>query len=198
MLPCGSAKPFKSNPALMLIEHFMNITLRLVLDATAFIAGLSPSSLDVETYTTPSVIEELRGRSSHLRYSIAFQMEKLKILHPSQTSLAAVEKASLTLGDKWKLSEADLSILALALELKAQGGEVAIVSDDYSIQNVAGYLGITHNSISATGIRSRIRWALRCTSCRKVLPSNFTGRVCPVCGGEVRRKAISKTSTIHR
>ncbi len=183
---------FKSNWRVWLLDALMNIAKRLVLDTSAFIAGLSPSSLDVETYTTPNIAEELRGHTANLRYSIAFQMEKLKILNPTRISMETVERAASTLGDAWKLSETDLSILALAMELKAQGGGVAIVSDDYSIQNVAEYLGIDHHSISAAGIRSRIQWALRCASCRKVLPPNFTGKVCPICGGEVRRKAIRK------
>ncbi|MEM3737499.1 MAG: NOB1 family endonuclease [Candidatus Bathyarchaeia archaeon] len=166
---------------------------KLVLDTSAFIAGLSPSSLNVETYTTPRVVKELRGISSHLRCSIATQLKKLKILNPAQSSINAVERISSALGDIKSLSKADLSILALAFELKAQDMDVAIVSDDYSVQNIAEYMGIKYQSVSSGGIRFKIRWVLRCADCRRIFPSNFAGAVCPVCGGDVRRKAAYRT-----
>ena len=61
---------------------------------------------------------------------------------PSQEFLNQAKTASNKVGDSFKLSETDIELLALALELKSTGYNPQIVSDDYSIQNVATQLGI--------------------------------------------------------
>ncbi|HEX69286.1 MAG TPA: hypothetical protein ENG10_03210, partial [Candidatus Bathyarchaeota archaeon] len=45
-------------------------------------------------------------------------------------------------GDFKYLSQADIEVLALALQLKNSGENPTVVTDDYSMQNVANKLGI--------------------------------------------------------
>ena len=56
-------------------------------------------------------------------------------------------------GDSHKLSETDLQLLALALELKTEGVAPQIVTDDYSIQNVATQMGIGFLALATFGIK---------------------------------------------
>ncbi|MFH1328096.1 MAG: hypothetical protein ABIH76_04535 [Candidatus Bathyarchaeota archaeon] len=164
----------------------------LILDASAFIMGLDPLSIKSATYTTPKVIEELRGFSIHLRYSTAIQLKKLEVMSPSLRYINEVKRASSTIGDRLKLSETDLSVLALAFNLRSRGYDPIIVSDDYSIQNVATYLDINYSGLSTIGIKSCIKWMIQCSACRKKFSGNFKGKKCPSCDGEVRRRRLTK------
>jgi UPF0271 protein len=164
----------------------------LVLDASAFIMGFDPLSLDAKTYTTPNIIQELVGLSIHLRYTVAIETKKLKVISPSKNYVNIVKEASTLIGDKSKLSDADISVLALAIELLSQGFDPIIISDDYSIQNVAEYLGVKHASMSTLGIKARIQWLIYCPACHENFPPNFLGKICTVCGTQVRRKAFRK------
>ena len=56
------------------------------------------------------------------------------------------------------LSEADKQVLALALELKGSGLTPLIVTDDYSIQNVANKIGVEFTSLMTFGIKFRFKW----------------------------------------
>ena len=54
--------------------------------------------------------------------------------------MVAAKASASKAGDFHKLSEADMQLLSLALQLKAEGYTPKIVTDDYSIQNVAKQL----------------------------------------------------------
>ncbi|MFQ5762002.1 MAG: NOB1 family endonuclease [Candidatus Bathyarchaeia archaeon] len=164
----------------------------LVLDTSAFIMGLDAAYVDSPSYTTPAVVKEIHARSAQLRLTVAMEAGKLTILTPSRQMLKIARSASTQLGDRRSLSEADLSVIALALELKAGEGDVLLVSDDYAVQNVAHHLQISHTGLSTRGITSKIRWVLRCRSCGKLLPSTAQYETCPVCGGPISRKAAER------
>jgi UPF0271 protein len=103
----------------------------------------------------------------------------LSIQEPSKEALMKVRKASQGTGDDARLSEADLTVLALALDT---GG--TILTDDYSIQNLATSMGIPFRTISQKGIQGLFKWNYRCKGCRKVF--SCAQKECPVCGSEVR------------
>jgi len=166
----------------------------LVLDSSAFIMGLDPFYVNLKLFTTPEVVSELSSFWLQLRYSTAVNLKKLVIVSPQKKFLTKVEKASKETGDKPKLSKVDLSVLALALELKVKGYKPTIISDDYSVQNVADYLGIDYAYLSGRGIKRRIRWVWYCPGCGRRFSSTSLEKVCPVCGVEVKRKAYKKTS----
>lgn len=130
-------------------------------------------------WTTPQVVAELRDLASKSRFD-ALREEGLVISEPARTSCARVREAALSSGDQGVLSEADISILALAYEISGE-----IVTDDFAIQNVAAALEITIRPIFQRRAKKRL-WKLVCTGCGRVVQEEYAD--CPVCGSLLRRR----------
>ncbi len=112
---------------------------------------------------------------------------------PRSSSVQEIREASRMVGDMRYLSEADLQVLALALELKREGLHPFIVTDDYSIQNVANQIGANFTSLMTYGIRFRFNWILYCPACYRKYPSDHKLESCEVCGTKLKRKPLKKT-----
>lgn len=112
---------------------------------------------------------------------------------PANSFLQEVTEASRRVGDVRYLSEADLQVLALALELKKADLDPFIVTDDYSIQNVANQIGVNFASLMTYGIRFRFNWLLYCPACHRKYPSDYKFKLCEVCGTQLKRKPLRKT-----
>jgi UPF0271 protein len=161
----------------------------MVLDTSAFIAGFDPFSVSEDQLTVPQVEEEIRSSSiTWLRFKTAVENGKLEVKAPTQEFLNKVKVSANRVGDLFFLSETDMKILALALELKANNYTPQIVSDDYSIQNVAAQMGIKFLSLATFGIRRLLEWIRYCPACHREYPADYNSRTCPVCGTELKRK----------
>ena len=165
----------------------------LVLDSPAFISGVNISSVEIPLFTTPEVINEISSIWLKLKYSTSIQLRVLNIVSPKLSFLKEAEKASIESGDKKKLSKADFSVLAMALELNSTGFKPLILSDDYSIQNVADILNLNYENLAIRKIRSRIKWVWYCPACKKRFSSAEIQNICSVCGTSLKRKASKKT-----
>jgi len=167
----------------------------LVLDASAFIAGFNPLSVAEEQYSVPEVRRELVSDSlPWVRFKTSVDSRRLKVEVPTSQSLKRVKEASKKVGDILFLSDADLQVLALALELKEEGYNAQIVTDDYSIQNVADQLKIEFAPLMTFGIRFRLKWILYCPACHRRYPSDYKLESCEVCGTKLKRKPLKKTA----
>ncbi|MEM3356247.1 MAG: hypothetical protein QW166_00295 [Candidatus Bathyarchaeia archaeon] len=163
------------------------------MDTSAFVAGLDPSSLSEEQYTVPMVKAELiRNSMPWVRLETAMESGKLKMKTPDKPFLDNAKASATSVGDKFFLSETDLQVLALALELKAKGYYPVIASDDYSIQNVANQMGIEFASLATFGIRYRLKWIRYCPACHKQYPADYKSKKCEVCDTELKRKPLRK------
>src|SRR5208283_1895094 len=161
----------------------------IVLDTSAFLAGFDPFSLSEEQVTVPKVEEEIRKNSIILvRFKTALENGKLKVKAPSEESLNKVKASATKVGDSFLLSETDIQLLALALELKATGYTPQIVTDDYSIQNVATQLGMEFLALATFGIKRLLEWIRYCPACHREYPANCSSKECLVCGTELKRK----------
>lgn len=154
-----------------------------VLDATAIRSGMTFAGN--EWFTTPSVINEVslgsQGRNLEILRETA-----IKVMESDDNSMKRVEDAARSTGDFGSLSKTDMEVLALALHLGAK-----IISDDYSVQNVASVLKIPYETDLA-GIREIITWTYRCRGCGKYFEKEQVD--CPICGSEIRRvKKKSRT-----
>jgi UPF0271 protein len=166
----------------------------IVLDTSAFIAGFDPLSFSGEIHSVPSVERELIPNSlPWTRFKTAVESGRLQLKTPSHVFLETVKEASKTVGDALVLSAVDLQVLARALELKHSGSSPLIVTDDYSIQNVANQLGLEFTSLMTFGIRFQHHWIMYCPACYRKYPPNFKGEVCEVCGTKLKRKPLTKT-----
>jgi UPF0271 protein len=166
----------------------------VVLDTCAFIAGFDPFSVDEEQYSVPIVKNELFSNSlAWVRFNTAVERGKLKVRTPSASFLDRIKEASKTVGDVLFLSDVDVQVLALALELKSKGYNPLIVTDDYSIQNVANQIGLKFAPLMTFGIRFRLYWVLYCPACHRKYPSDCKLKFCEVCGTQLKRKPLRKT-----
>jgi UPF0271 protein len=134
--------------------------------------------------TVPMVADELRDlRSRHLLEN-ALENDLLKLREPVEGSVEKIRVLAAEHGFQ-KLSDTDISLLALAFELKESGEEFVLVSDDYSVQNFCKLLEIKFESVIRGKIKKTISFSKRCRGCGKKFPNSFTGANCPDCDSKV-------------
>ncbi len=166
----------------------------IVLDTSAFIAGFDPLTVPEKQYTVPEVKKELiAGSMPWMRFNAAIENRKVMIVKPKDSVFQKILEESKKVGDMRYLSEADLQILALALELKGRGLSPLIITDDYSIQNVANKIDVEFTSLLTFGIKFRFKWILYCPACYHKYPPDYKFNICEVCGTTLKRKPKKKT-----
>ncbi len=156
----------------------------LVLDSAVFLSGRMtsmPSGFD-SVYITELVRNEIsRGRPNMVLQNL---LELgLKVRGPSGIE-GAVEAARST-GDLDLLSETDISIIALAMQL----GNVKVLTDDFRIQNVLKSLNIDFEPAGEIGnrtIQETWEWTFRCKGCGRYFDER-PGQDCPVCGSDIKK-----------
>lgn len=148
--------------------------MKYVLDSSAL---FSMQDLPEGTlYTVSGVISELKKyKDQRLDYWDEF----LEIRDPSDEYVKIIESAAVSSGDDKRLSPVDKTVLALAKET-----ESTILTDDYSIQNLAKILKIPFKGIGMKEIKEVITWTYRCTGCFKIWEENHAD--CPVCGSPLK------------
>ncbi len=161
----------------------------LLLDTSAFMMGYEATDVNAEHYTVLSVHEELReGDLTELRFNNAVRKGRLKVMTPDPEYLSEVRSVTLEMGEAGVLSATDEQLLALGVQLKSESSAPIIVSDDYSVQNVANRLGLGFRSLATPGIRRRFEWVIYCPGCYKIFSAPQPGKVCPMCGTELKRR----------
>jgi UPF0271 protein len=153
------------------------------------LAGFDPFSVGEDQFTVQKVEEEIRGNSMiWLRFKTAIESGKVKVKTPSENFSNLAKESANRVGDSFFLSETDMQVLALALELRAQKCTPSIITDDYSIQNVATKAGIDFVSLATFGISRLFEWVRYCPAChREYLPEDKSTS-CLVCGTRLKRK----------
>jgi UPF0271 protein len=165
----------------------------IVLDTSALVAGFDPFSVGEEQYTAPMVREEIAENSMlWVRFKTAIENGRVRVKTPDTTFLKKVKTFASAVGDAFFLSETDLQVLALALELKTRGYAPLIATDDYSIQNVANQMRIGFAPLATFGIRRRLQWVRYCPACHRKYPANYKSTRCEVCGTTLKRKPLKK------
>lgn len=149
--------------------------MKRVLDASALLTGRQfPGDL----LTVPGVLRELH------RHGITPQLEAIlathvRVVSPGAAASDRVRAAAESTGDAHRLSPTDRELLALALD-----EEATLVSDDYSIQNMARVLGVPYEPVLTPGIKETWRWTYRCTGCGRTWPE--WREESPICGAALR------------
>lgn len=146
-----------------------------VLDASALLTGRQfPGDL----VTVPGVLRELHhhGMTPQLEAILDTQV---RVLSAGPAALKRVAETSEASGDVHRLSPTDCELLALALEVKG-----TLVTDDYSIQNLARILGLAYEPVLTPGIKETWLWTYRCTGCGRTWPEWH--EECPTCGAPLK------------
>ncbi len=133
---------------------------------------------DEDFLCPPGVIDELR-RYNDRRLDLWGDL--LKTSDCTKASIDKVTEAARKSGDHGRLSPVDITVLALALDT-----EGTILSDDYSIQNVAKIMNISFRPVGMKGIKKVEKWNYQCIGCGKWFKENSPE--CPICGSGMRSK----------
>lgn len=156
-----------------------------IIDTSAILSGKPINLVNANMVTTPSVSDELQPGGKDYRTFQFLQEKGLVVQSPSKESIRKIKKSAEETGDKDRLSSADVEILALALDVnKDENKEAVILTDDYSIQNVADTLNIKFQSFSQRGITKKFKWHYRCPGCGKQFKASI--KICPICGTETK------------
>jgi len=177
----------------MIIKNKLKI---YIIDTSAILSGIPINFNDTLMVTTSSIEMELKPGGRDYR-TFQFLREKgLSLLSPSKKSKEKVNSISIKTGDIDRLSNVDIDVLALALDINLNDQKEAIIlSDDYSMQNVADTLNITFENIGQPKITKRFKWGCRCLGCRKKFNENI--KICPICG-TATRNIISNREDIKK
>ena len=105
----------------------------VVADTGALLTG-KILSIPHRSYTTPSVVEEVRDAESRRVVEMALSTGRLEVLEPVREALEEARKAARRAGVLGRLSGTDLEVLALALTLKNESCEVLVATDDDALQ----------------------------------------------------------------
>ncbi len=159
-----------------------------VLDASAFYAGI-PFQSSKKCITTNAVYDEVKHiRRSYSPLEALIDAGNLIIVEPEKVSLNKVIVCAKKTGDYRKLSQADISIIALALQLRK-----TLISDDFAVGNVATFLKIPVKTLAFKGISELRAWVSFCKACTRAYNSDIS--VCTICGSRLRQrfKVVSDT-----
>lgn len=94
------------------------------------------------------------------------------------------EEAATATGDIKGLSFADISVIALAMELE----DATVVTDDFRVQNVLSSVSIAFEPAGEAGkrISNTWEWTFRCRGCGRYFKREQKNDECPICGSNVR------------
>ena len=130
----------------------------VLLDASALIQGFEAA--DEKYFTVPEVVEEVKNRIARIRIETYISSNKLIIRSPKPTFIERLESMTVKMGESIVLSPADKMFLSLALQMNEEGYDVFLITEDYSVQNMAKELGIGYRSLATPGIKRRISWTI--------------------------------------
>ncbi len=151
--------------------------MKYVLDASAFFSGID-FSLDNELLTSPKILDELKH--GKLNKKVQYLLDcGLKVILPNIDSILIIKNTAIKTGDINRISEADLEVLSLTLELDA-----TLLTDDYSLQNLASILKIKYRPVVQDGITKEIKWTYRCRGCGRYFKEKYND--CPICVSEIK------------
>jgi len=165
-----------------------------ILDTSAFLSGKPLNFNDVQLITTINIEKEIKPGGRDYQNYIYLKEKCLIFKTPSKDSLKKIKETLEKTGDIDRLSIFDIEILAIALDENNQKNvEVVLLTDDYSIQNVAIYNKIKFKSLNQDGITKKFKWISRCRGCGKKFKDNIS--ICPICGSDTK-KIVIKTEEI--
>ncbi len=159
-----------------------------IIDTSAILSGKVLDFTDASMVTTFNISSEVKPGGKDYQNFLYLKDKGLQFRIPSDESIQKVENNSKKTGDKGRLSKVDIEILALALDVKQKNENVVVLSDDYSIQNLASELKIKFESISQKGITKKLKWGVKCSGCGKKFKEDIN--VCPICGSHTKKIVI--------
>jgi len=160
------------------LEHAM----WYVLDTSLLLAGMEPPA-GARWATTPEAAAEVSPGGRDARRFEDWKSLGLQIRSAAGAATEQVDRSAMHAGNLGRLSEADRSLLALALELKA-----TLLTDDKTMQDIALRLDIPTRGALAAGVSETLDWAPRCQGCGRWYEEMPKREECIICGSSVHLK----------
>lgn len=168
----------------------------LIFDTNIFFTGIDFNVFKENIYTTPKIIEEIdvrkyynKNRNILTKIQVAIENRKLILKEPNEKFIKIVREKSKITGDLNSLSEADMHLIALTLELStSQNNDIILYSNDYSIQNLCSELKLKFAPLYKKGIKKRILFEIYCPHCKNIYQAEDLHEECIVCGSKLRRR----------
>ena len=164
-----------------------------ILDSSAFFAGFNPNLFNGLVVITDEIFNEIKNSIQKEILEVAILSKKLLIKSPTKKSLITIENIAKRLGEHERLSNADKSLLALALDEREKYGnecKVKVYTNDFSMMNILKKLKIPFEPIGQRKIKKILQWKKFCPSCKKLYSSSYTEDVCPVCGTKLKKISV--------
>ena len=160
---------------------------RFILDSAAILNNFS-FHFDFETHylMTPEIVVEMKDLRSRMLIEQGFKDKLLGIVPASEKSSAQVRERAKELGLLKRLSLADISAIALAMDLKGKG--YLVLTDDYTVQNLLEEFRLPYCGVLMEGIRSKIKYEKECSNCAKKFGIDTKRKKCDVCGEQIVAK----------
>ena len=155
---------------------------RYVLDTSLLLGGQEPPR-DGAWWTTPEAAAEVTPGGKDARRYEGWLAVGLQVRAGGPEARVRVEDVARAAGTLSRLSVADLSLLALALDA---GGETLLLTDDHTMLDVAARLGVATRTINTKGIAATLDFRPRCTGCGRWFDAPQKKDECPVCGSPVK------------
>ncbi len=133
--------------------------------------------------TTDAVVSEMRDLISRNFIQAAIAQKSLSIRNPESAALREISLRSRELG--LRLSDADKSILALALELRSKKRSFTLITDDKSVQNLASALNFRFVDVLHGRISETLKFSKSCPVCGREYSSYV--EECEDCGARLQR-----------
>ena len=166
------------------------------MDSTAFYSGIfqiDGSAL----YSTPKVLDEIKKISRTMsHFENALELAEIKTIEPSIESVKRTIMEAKRIGEEVSVSPADTEVVAATLDLKKEGFEATVASDDFAVENLSRRLGIEFKAISTKGIRYVVNRIIYCPGCSLVFKKRPSDMLCTVCGTKLRRKIRQKQAIV--
>ncbi|MBD3351214.1 MAG: hypothetical protein GF364_06985 [Candidatus Lokiarchaeota archaeon] len=170
-----------------------------VFDATPLLSGIDIGIFNELCYTTSEIIDEIKRPVISNKIDNFILNRSLSIVEVPNSFIKKIQQLARKSGDLKSLSQGDISVLGCGLYLNASyrkqfgvgnknHAAVYLVSDDYSIQNVARLAHINTKSFKKKGIKQFIRWQSYCPNCHKEYIPEFFGSKCPNCSAIIKRR----------
>ncbi|MBS3060758.1 MAG: hypothetical protein J4432_04605 [DPANN group archaeon] len=125
-----------------------------VLDASAIINSNAYKD-DCECVTVQEAIDEIKDFKSRLMVDMAMNLKRLRVFMASKESLKLAEDKAREVGSGKQLSNTDKALMALALDQKKRDAETILITDDFTLQNLAAHLGVKFEGVTRGEIRQK-------------------------------------------
>lgn len=155
-----------------------------VLDTSLLLGGKDPPR-DASWATTPEAAAEVSPGGKDARRYDGWLATGLQVRSASDAMRDKVEETAIAAGNLGRLSDADLSLLALALELPG-----TLLTDDHTMLDVALRLELPTRTVNGSGIAGTLDFRPRCTGCGRWFDAMPKREECTVCGSPVKAKPV--------